>query len=69
MKTLPCERCGKQIPIDRLVWLELDGVDSVYRKPGEIPPWKSQGGFPFGKDCAKAALAACQADDATEETP
>jgi hypothetical protein len=52
-----CERCGKK-HLREAVWLELDAGTGQYHRPGVVPPERSQGGFPFGADCAKQALAA-----------
>lgn len=52
-----CTRCGKDIIPGREVWLELDWYRGTYHKAGEVPEEHSQGGFPFGADCAKVVLA------------
>jgi len=50
-----CERCGAELDPDKVQWLEFDRRTSTYGRG--VPPEHSQGGFPFGKDCAAAALA------------
>ena len=54
-----CKRCGAKLRVQRgeynIVWLEYDIRTGTYTD-GEVPSEFSQGGFPFGKDCAKAAL-------------
>lgn len=51
-----CERCGKRHLAD-WVWLELGMVTGTYHEPGSVAPDRSQGIFPFGRACAKAAQA------------
>jgi hypothetical protein len=56
-----CERCGAKLAEHRngeynIVWLELDQRTGTYTDKG-VPAEFSQGGFPFGKDCAKVVLA------------
>lgn len=56
-----CERCKKKLAEYRggeynIVWLEYDQRTSTYTDK-EVPAEFSQGGFPFGKDCAKVVLA------------
>lgn len=51
-----CTRCGERLNPARLVWLSLDQRTNTYTD-GEIPPESDQGGFPFGRACAKAAKA------------
>jgi hypothetical protein len=36
--------------------LELDRVTGRMHKPGTVDPARSQGGFPFGPDCARRIL-------------
>lgn len=53
--TYRCERCGETLKENRIVWLELSNTDNRYYL--EIPyGHKSQGGFPFGRDCAQSEL-------------
>lgn len=52
-----CERCGEKLNPKTSVMLEMDGSSNLYYKPGKLPPERSQGGFYFGKACAKAVLA------------
>jgi hypothetical protein len=50
-----CERCGAKLNEKAIVWLELSQSDGLYYD--EIPQGhKSQGAFPFGKDCAREQL-------------
>jgi hypothetical protein len=54
-----CEKCGKPLDPETLVWLELNCLTLEYAEPGaaswsETP--QSQGCFPFGADCAKRLL-------------
>ena len=46
-----CEKCGRVLDNNKIVWLELSNTDGNYYKEisyGHI----SQGGFPFGEACA-----------------
>lgn len=47
-----CTCCNKPIKTE-VVWLELDQRNGSYHDRGDIPGDKNQGGFPFGKICAK----------------
>jgi len=50
-----CERCEKLLDPKNIVWLELSCNDENYYET--LPAGhESQGGFPFGKDCAKKLL-------------
>lgn len=52
-----CERCGEKLNNKTMVWLELDQDTGLYTD-GELPEGHvSQGGFAFGKACAKTVLA------------
>ena len=51
-----CERCGAKLAGDKIWWLELDQRTGTYTDQ-EVPAEFSQGGFAFGKDCAKIMLA------------
>lgn len=51
-----CQRCGESLHPKREVWLELDQRTNTYTA-GEVPEQHSQGGFAFGKACAKKAQA------------
>ena len=51
-----CERCSAKLNLDKIWWLEYDQRTGTYTDK-EVPAEFSQGGFPFGKDCAKKALA------------
>lgn len=50
-----CEICGKKLDPNKIVWLNLDRRTNTYTDK-ELPSQYSQGGFPFGKDCAKRIL-------------
>lgn len=47
-----CTKCGEKINPKRAVWLELDQRYGKYAPEGAVPALYSQGGFPFGRDCA-----------------
>jgi hypothetical protein len=49
-----CERCGERLDEKLVVWLELNWSTGTYHTEGMVPPEKSQGGFPFGRNCARA---------------
>lgn len=53
-----CERCGRLIKPDTLVWLELNCATGQWAPSGSAD-WSggpdSQGEFAFGADCAKRA--------------
>jgi len=50
-----CERCGEILKPERITWLELSITDGKYYK--DFPEGhESQGGFSFGKTCAKKQL-------------
>lgn len=51
-----CERCKAKLNPDMAVWLELDQRTGTYTDQ-PVPEEYSQGGFPFGADCARFALA------------
>ena len=52
-----CERCGAILDPGCETWLELDNTTNLYLAEGEALPagHVSQGGFPFGSECAKKA--------------
>jgi hypothetical protein len=51
-----CERCGEQLNPKTMVWLELD-QDTARYTDKELPSGHvSQGGFTFGRACAKNVL-------------
>lgn len=54
-QTIRCQRCGKILDHNDIVWLDLDLRDSTYHDI-PLPEEFSQGGFPFGKACAKTVL-------------
>ena len=49
-----CQRCGRTLEPDQIVWLELDQRTDTYVDPAivRVPDEQSQGCFPFGADCA-----------------
>jgi hypothetical protein len=53
---LKCQNCGKKLDPAKAVWLELSNRSGNYYFVTEsgpnLPEEESQGGFPFGKDCA-----------------
>lgn len=53
-----CEHCGEELHPNREVWLELDQRTNKYVDPNKVnvPTKYSQGGFPFGKACARKVL-------------
>lgn len=54
-----CERCGKQIKADVVVWLDLRSSDNTWHIPGAEMVWNdpdNQGAFPFGATCAQHAI-------------
>lgn len=51
-----CARCGELLKADRVVWLELSWRTNQYAQPGILDDTESQGLWPFGASCAKAAL-------------
>ena len=50
-----CERCGAKLAGDKIWWLEYDQRTGTYSLEA-VPEEFSQGGFSFGKDCAKIML-------------
>lgn len=55
VNAIRCERCGEALKQTQTVWLELSLTDGRYYK--DLPDGHaSQGGFPFGKACAKVAI-------------
>jgi hypothetical protein len=54
-----CERCGERLDPKKIVWLELSQETGLFTDPdiALLPEKESQGGFTFGKACAKAVLA------------
>jgi hypothetical protein len=52
-----CERCGDKLNPNTAVWLELSNTDGNYYAENEFPSdHVSQGGFSFGKACAKTEI-------------
>lgn len=51
-----CTECDAPVFPSRAVWLELSIETGEYTLPGKIPAIESQGGFPFGRDCAKKVM-------------
>ena len=57
MCKIKCERCGKELNPNKIVWLELSVVDGCYYNPDEFPEnHETQGLFKFGYDCAEKEL-------------
>lgn len=50
-----CERCNEFLHPDREVWLEYDRR-VLKCTDQEVPEQYNQGGFPFGKACAKKEI-------------
>ena len=51
-----CTCCSRPLK-GKVAWLELDQRTDTYHDRGDVPAEKSQGWFPFGLTCARAALA------------
>jgi len=52
-----CGRCNEKLNPAKAVWLELSITDGNYYPEGQFPiSHESQGGFSFGKDCARTVL-------------
>lgn len=52
-----CEKCNEILNPGTAVWLELSNTDGKYYPEGQLPEGHiSQGGFSFGKACAKRVL-------------
>lgn len=52
-RRLRCEKCNRPLlNDDEIVWLEFDQRINKYTS-AHVPEQYSQGGFPFGNDCAK----------------
>lgn len=51
-----CERCGDKLKPGKEVWLELDTRTNTFTDE-EVPTEHSQGGFTFGKACARKQMA------------
>jgi hypothetical protein len=52
-----CEHCGRKLDESKIVWLELSFRTGQWFQPGACPENESQGGFPFGRACAKTVMA------------
>lgn len=54
-----CERCNEKLKPGTEVYLELNNKTGLYSDPDKVNLGEdeSQGGFPFGKACAKRVLA------------
>jgi hypothetical protein len=59
-----CTCCNRPIT-GRFAWLEHDQRDQTYHQREDIPEDKSQGWFPFGFACARAAIAKAAITKAT----
>jgi hypothetical protein len=56
-QVIRCERCNEVLNPAKAVWLELSITDAKYYPPTCFPKThESQGGFSFGKDCARTVL-------------
>lgn len=52
-----CNRCNEKLDESKIVWLELDQDTGLYTDK-ELPEGHTtQGGFAFGRSCAKTVLA------------
>ena len=52
-----CEKCNEKLNPKTAVWLELSMTDGKYYPSDKFPEGhESQGGFSFGKACAKTQL-------------
>ena len=54
-----CERCGRKLDPDKVVWLSHRTSTGTYHDPSEgpiLPPEDDQGAFPFGSLCAQRAI-------------
>jgi hypothetical protein len=52
-----CERCGEKLNPETMIWLELDQDTGRYTDQPLQEGHTSQGGFTFGRACAKVVLA------------
>jgi hypothetical protein len=57
MEKYYCDRCGEKLDPSKIVWLELDQDTGRYTDQPLPEGHESQGGFSFGRACAKAVLA------------
>jgi len=51
-----CEHCGRALDETKIAWLELSFRTGRWYSDGKCPEEESQGGFPFGKACARTVL-------------
>ena len=52
-----CEKCNEKLNPKTAVWLELSMTDGKYYPSDKFPEGhESQGGFSFGRACAKTQL-------------
>lgn len=58
-----CTKCGEKLDPKTAVWLELDQRYGRYYREGIVPALYSQGGFPFGKACARKTTTATRHAD------
>lgn len=56
LRVYHCERCDEKLNQKTMVWLEYDRRTATYTD-AYVPEDYSQGGFTFGKACAKKELA------------
>ena len=56
MSIMSCHHCGRTLDENKAVYLELSFKTGRWYDEGECPQEESQGGFPFGKACARKML-------------
>ena len=56
MDDIRCTHCDKILKPNKAIMLECDYRTAEYYFPGDVPEEFSQGGFWFGKTCAKWIL-------------
>ena len=57
IQVIRCERCNEKLNPKTTVWLELSMTDGKYYPSDKFPEGhESQGGFSFGRACAKTQL-------------
>lgn len=67
-RLLFCEHCKAKLNPDKAVWLEYDQRTGTYTDQ-PVPEEYSQGGFPFGADCARVVLAEHSAAQGQDNPP
>lgn len=68
-KKIFCEKCGALLNPKSIVWLTLNNYSGTYTNAETVPDEYNQGAFPFGKDCAKQALAEHTKEQLRNPTP